>query len=59
MFTEETMHNWYVCVCVCVYLHQLRQIISQLIVTAALNPAHSNFSHLCVSKPEFNKTLRT
>lgn len=42
------------CVCVCAHLHQLREIVSQLIITAALDPAHSHFSHLCVSKPEYN-----
>jgi len=39
----------------CAHLHQLREIVSQLIITAALDPAHSHFPHLCVSKPEYNK----
>ncbi len=45
-----------VCVCVCVrtHLHQLREIVSQLIITAALDPAHGHFPHLCVSEPEYN-----
>lgn len=40
---------------VCAHLHQLREIVSQLIIAAALDPAHSHFSHFCVSKPEYNK----
>lgn len=44
---------------VCAHLHQLRKIVSQLIITAALDPAHSNLSHFCVSKPEVKKGLFT
>lgn len=38
--------------CVCLYLYELRQVVSQLVVTALLDPADRHTPDLRVRKPE-------
>lgn len=40
----------------CLYLHQLREVISQFIITALLNPGHSHTPDLDICKPTHTHT---